>query len=73
MFKRVDNDKVSDDFEGFYYINKNGNKEFVAVDPHGSGYVTIRVDNGDKATVYAADLDNLIKALKCAEAYLEQI
>lgn len=67
MFKRVD---VTGDekLEGFSYLNKEGEEEFVSL-PYGiDGVINISIDK-EIVCVYKEDLPKLIKALEAVYNY----
>ena len=67
MFKRVDitgNEKL----EGFSYINKEGDEEFVSLPDGPYNIVTISADE-DGVCIYKEDIPKLIKALEAVYNY----
>lgn len=67
MYKRVD--APQSDLEGFSYLNKNGNEEYVKVENTNWANIFI-IDGG--VDVYYEDIPNLIKALQAAYDYAKE-
>lgn len=67
MFKRVD---ITGDekLEGFSYLNRDGDEEFVSLPVGSDNFVSIYIDRGD-SVVYKADIPKLIKALEAVYNY----
>lgn len=63
MFKSVDEESI-DEIEGFSYLNKDGDKEFVELD---WSYVVLRGGGGDGLdAIYYEDIPKMILALQAA-------
>ena len=68
MFKRVDitgNEKL----EGFSYINKDGDEEFVSLPVGPSNVITLLFTDGEDVYIYKEDIPKLIKALEAVYNY----
>lgn len=66
MYKRVDG--TEDEFEGFSYLDVNGDEEFVSIV---YDCVTIKDSSHNQVNIYKNDVPKLIKALQSAYEYKE--
>lgn len=67
MFKRIDADN-NIKFEGYSYLDKNGNEESVRMHYESTEHRYVEITNSaqEKVIFYKEDIPNLIKALQAA-------